>query len=153
MDRHAVIEQLRSIIEDYLGCENLDLVDIIYRYEGGSLFLRVLVDKPEGGISLDECAFINSRLSKILDEKDYIGQRYMLEVSSPGLDRPLISKNDFLRCSGREVKFFLTEKINGKIELDGIIERVSEDSVFINTKPGAVEIPILKVRKAKQILQ
>lgn len=82
--------------------QNLDLVDIIYRYEGRGLVLRVLVDKPEGGITLDECAGLNNEISRILDEKDMLQQRYILEVSSPGLDRPLNSKNDFLRCINKE---------------------------------------------------
>lgn len=152
MDRQAVREQLKSIIEEYLKGQNLDLVDIIYRYEGRELFLRILVDKPEGGISLDECASVNENISRILDEEDSIGQKYILEVSSPGIDRPLATKNDFQRCIGRKVKFFLTEKINQKIELDGVTDKVTDDSVFINTKQGALEIPLLKIKKAKQVL-
>ena len=152
MYSQEVIAQVKSIIERYTTSQNLDLVDIIYRYEGRELFLRILVDRPEGGITLEECASLNHNIGSILDEKDIVGQRYILEVSSPGADRPLTTKKDFLRCAGRNVKFFLREKIKEKIELDGIIEKVSEDTVFINTKQGAAEIPISKIRKAKQVL-
>jgi ribosome maturation factor RimP len=152
MDRQEIIEQLKKIIEEYLKSKTIDLVDITYRYEARELFLRILIDKPEGGISLDECALLNSDISTMLDEKDIIQERYILEISSPGLDRPLKLKNDFLRSVGKEVKFFLNENIKGKIELDGVIEKVMGDSVYVNTIEGAVLIPISKINKAKQII-
>lgn len=152
MDRQAIIEELKVIIEDYLKSQSLDLVDLIYRYEGRDLVLRILIDKPEGGITLDECASHNQNISRILDEKDILQARYILEVSSPGLGRPLKTKNDFLRCINKEVKFFLNESIEGKLELDGIIQKVDDEAVYIDTKDRILAIPISKINKAKQIL-
>ena len=152
MDRQTVITELTGIIGDYLKSQGLNLVDFIYRYEGGGLFLRILVDKPENGISLDECAELNNQLSRILDEKDILRQRYILEVSSPGLDRPLKTKSDFLRCINKKVKCFLSETIKGKIELDGIINKVEGDSVYIDIDGEIFKIPLAKINKAKQIL-
>jgi len=152
MDRQTVITELTGIIGDYLKSQGLNLVDFIYRYQGRSLFLRILVDKPESGISLDECAELNTRVSRILDEKDILRQRYILEVSSPGLDRSLKTKNDFSRCINRKAKFFLLESIKGKIELDGIINKVEGDSVYIDIDGEIIEIPLVKINKAKQIL-
>jgi ribosome maturation factor RimP len=152
MDRQAIIEELKVIIEDYLKSQSLDLVDFIYRYEGRDLVLRILIDKPEGGISLDECASCNQNISRILDEENILETRYILEVSSPGLDRPLKTKNDFLRCINREVKFFLNESIEGKLELDGIIQKVDGAAVYIDTKDRSLAIPILNINKAKQII-
>ncbi len=152
MDRQTLIEELKSTIQDFLKTKNLYLVDLIYRYEGKDLVLRILVDKPEGGISLDECAYLNNDIGEILDEKDIIQGRYILEVSSPGLDWPLKSKDDFLRCINRSVRFFLNELINGKLELEGTINKVGDDSVYIDIDGNTIEIPISKITKAKQIV-
>jgi ribosome maturation factor RimP len=153
MIRDAIIEELETIITDYLKNQNLELVDLIYRYEGRNLVLRILTDRPEGGITLDECASINNDISRILDEKDLLQQRYILEVSSPGLDRPLNSNNDFLRCINRAVKVFLSEAIDGKLEWDGIIGKVIRDSVYIEARDKTIEIPLSKITKAKQIIK
>lgn len=152
MDRQTLIEELKSMIQDFLKTKNLYLVDLIYRYEGKDLVLRILVDKPEGGISLDECAYLNNNIGEILDEKDIIQGRYILEVFSPGLDWPLKSKDDFLRCINRSVRFFLNELINGKLELEGTINKVGDDSVYIDIDGNTIEIPISKITKAKQIV-
>lgn len=152
MDSQAVKEQIKDLIQDFLKTHNIDLVDIIYRHEGRDLFLRILVDKPEGGISLEECAFVNESVGRILDETELVHDKYILEVSSPGLDRPLRTKQDFSRCLNRKARFFLTENINGKIELDGTIEKVEEESVFIRMREGFLKIPFRAIRKAKQII-
>jgi len=152
MDREAVIGGLKNIIGDYLQARNIDLVDFIYRYEGKDLALRILADNPEGGISLGECACLNRDISRLLDEQDIIQERYTLEVSSPGLDRPLKTKSDFLRCSNKKVRFFFGEPVNGKFELEGIINKVGDDTVFIDIANQTVEAPLAKIRKAKQVL-
>jgi ribosome maturation factor RimP len=152
MDRHEIIEQLRSLISDYLKDMNLDLVDFNFRYEGRDLVLRILVDKPDGGISIVECARLNINLSRILDEENIIQDRYILEVSSPGLDRPLKTKSDFLRRIDKEAHFFFKEPITGKFELDGIIKKVEGDSVFIQIETQILEVPLSKITKAKQLI-
>lgn len=152
MSREERIIELENFFKDYLRTQGLDFVELIYRYEGRNLVLRLLVDKPEGGIILDECAELNNQISRILDEKNLIQDRYILEVFSPGLDRPLKTKNDFSRCINRRVKFFLSEAINGKIEIDGVIKEPQEQGVSIETGGGEVQIPFSKINKAKQIL-
>jgi len=152
MDRQAIVDELKSIIQDFLLAQGLDLVDLILRYESRDLVLRILADKPEGGISLGECANLNIQISRILDEKDILKERYILEISSPGLDMPLKTKSDFRRCLNRRVRFFLKEAINGKVEIEGIINRVEEDLVCVDIDDGLVQIPLPKIAKAKQIV-
>lgn len=153
MDRQEIIAELKNIIGDYLKIQGLDLVDIIYRHEGRDLILRVLADRPEGGITVGECANLNERISNLLDEKDILQTRYVIEVSSPGLDRALNTKNDFLRCINRRTRFFLNESINGKIELEGLISKVENDSVYIEFRNEIIEIPLTKINKAKQVIE
>jgi ribosome maturation factor RimP len=161
-----IIDELNSLLKDYLTSLNFILVDIIYRYEGKDLVLRVLADrpqgyglassgqshKPNGGINLDECAMLNREIGVLLDEKDIIKEKYILEVASPGLDRPLKTRDDFLRLLNKPAKFFLNEVINGKLEWDGSIDRVDQESVSIMTKEGIIELPIIKINKAKLII-
>ena len=152
MDRQAIITELKNIIADYLKIQGLDLIDLIYRYEGKDLILRILVDKPQGGITLEECAQLNKQIGNILDEKDILQTRYVLEVSSPGLDRRLKTKSDFNRCINRRVRFFLNEAIGGKMECEGIINKVEDDAVCIDSDGKIIEIPLLKIITAKQVI-
>jgi len=147
-----IIGEFNSLLKDYLTSLNFILVDIICRYEGNGLVLRVLADKPNGGINLDECAMLNREIGVLLDEKDIIKEKYILEVASPGLDRPLRTRDDFLRLLNKPAKFFLNEVINGKLEWDGSIDRVDQESVFIMAKEGIIELPIIKINKAKLII-
>lgn len=152
MDRDNLINEFKAFLKDFLRPRNLDLIDVIHRYEGRDLFLRILVDRPEGGISLGECALLNRELGDILEEKNILEQRYILEVSSPGLDRPLKTENDFKRCLNKKVKFFLSELINGKLEWDGVINQAGEGKVVIDTGKEVLGIPLDKINKGKQII-
>ena len=103
MSKKEVYEQkteeiLLPIVEEY----GFELVDVEYVKEGGTWYLRTYIDK-EGGISIDDCEKVSRRLSDILDEKDYIDDTYIMEVSSPGLGRPLKKEKDFKRSLGKEV--------------------------------------------------
>ncbi|MDD5155662.1 MAG: ribosome maturation factor RimP [Candidatus Omnitrophica bacterium] len=152
MDKQALSAQIKNLAGEYLKSQGVQLVELIYRHEGQNLFLRFIVDKPEGGITLDECAYLNNRISAMLDETDLMQFRYILEVSSPGLDRPLTTKEDFLRCKGRQVRFFLRQEINGRREIEGTIKDAKDDSVDIQARGLDVTIPLPDITKAKQII-
>ncbi len=151
MDRHEKEAQLKAFIDDYLRSQGIELVDLIFRYEGRDLVLRILADRPQGGITLDDCAYLNSEIGRVMDEKNILEEYYILEVASPGLDRPLKTKSDFLRNLNKKVKLFLSEKINAKMELDGDITGVTDTSVYIDIKGEKTEIPLSKIIKGKHI--
>jgi ribosome maturation factor RimP len=152
MDRDALIAEFKIFLNDFLKTRDLDLIDVIHRYEGRDLVLRLLVDKPDGGITLGECALLNRELGNIMDEKNILQERCILEVSSPGLDRPLATENDFRRSLNKNVKFLLNENISGKLEWDGIVKSASSEKVNIETAGGNLEIPLAKINKAKPII-
>ncbi len=153
MHKQEIIAQLKDTIGEYFKIQGLDLVELICRQEGRGLILRVLVDRPEGGINLGECAKLNIQISNLLEDRDILQTRYILEVASPGLDRPLKAKNDFSRCINRKARFFLNEPINGKIELEGLISKVENDSVYIESRNLVIEVPLAKINKAKQTIE
>lgn len=153
MNLESLVSQLRQAILPILEAEAFELVEINFIPQGRNPILRLLVDRKEGGISLGECSRLNTKIGEMLDEKSLIQDRYILEVSSPGLDRPLKNPGDYARCINRKVRFFLSESIKGKIEIQGEIKEVSEDSVFVHSQDGDMEIPLAKVVKAKQAIE
>ena len=112
----ATIEEL---VQPIIDTNNFELVDVEY-------YLRIYVDK-EGGISLNECEVVSRALSEILDVKDPIKDNYYLEVSSPGLDRPLKKDKDFVRYQGRDVEIKLYKPLNGSKQLEGELLGLTDD--------------------------
>jgi len=153
VDNETLRNELRRTVEDFLKTQNIDLVDLIYRYEGRGLVLRILVDMPEGGISIGDCAFLNKALSVFLDEKNILQQHYILEISSPGLDRPLKTKQDFSRSVNKKVRFFLREPIEGKLEYAGVISKVADETVYVDIGRRIIQIQLPKITKGKQEIE
>jgi len=107
-------ESLELIMEEY----KFELVDVEYIKEGPHMYLRIYIDKPEG-ITLEDCQKISERMSEVLDEADPIEENYFLEVSSPGLDRPLKTDKDLEKNQGKDVDINLYKPINGKKRYSG----------------------------------
>ena len=153
MEKEVIIEQVKNAVTPVLEEMGIELVDLTFRKEGGRLMLRLLADK-EGGITVDECAHINRYLSEVLDQKNIINQRYTLEVSSPGLDRPLITSKDFHRVIGRQVRIITSIPINNSSDYSGFVRAVDEEAVTIETKDGeTIRVPLDKITKAKEVIE
>ncbi|MFA5100654.1 MAG: ribosome maturation factor RimP [Candidatus Omnitrophota bacterium] len=152
MKSEQLIAELEKLIGEFLASHGMELVELVYRFEGQGIVLRVIADYPRGGISMGECSRINRAIGDMLEEKNAIDSRYILEVCSPGFDRPLRTARDFKRCASKTVKCFLKEPINGKIEWDGVIGDVSDARVVLQTQQGVLELPLEKINKAKQII-
>jgi ribosome maturation factor RimP len=153
MYTEELIRELDTIIRGYLKEQGIDLIELVCRYEGSGLVLRIVADKPEGGITLGECAVLNRQIGGMLEERDIIRERYVLEACSPGLDRPLTVKQDFVRCMNRQMRLFLREAVAGKVEIEGIVREVKEDSLVIETDAGSMEVPLEKIARGKQTIK
>ena len=105
-------------------------MDVEYVKEGSDYYLRVYADK-EGGITINDCEIVNRALGDLLDKDDYIDDAYILEVSSPGLTRPLKKENDFKRSIGKLVERKTFAKVNGAKEFEGILKAYDADTVTI----------------------
>lgn len=119
-------EILLPIVQEHA----FELVDVEYVKEGGSWYLRAYIDK-EGGIAIDDCEVVSRALSEILDQKDFIEDAYILEVSSPGLGRPLKKEKDFVRSMGEEVEIRTYRAFNKQKEFVGILCAYDKESVTI----------------------
>jgi ribosome maturation factor RimP len=109
---------------------NFELVDVEYVKEAGNWYLRVYIDK-EGGITVDDCEIVSRSLSDLLDGNDFIEDSYILEVSSPGLGRPLKKEKDFKRSLGKEVEIKLYKAVNRQKDFEGILKSYTEQTVTI----------------------
>jgi ribosome maturation factor RimP len=147
------LEKIRNAVCDFIKASGYELIDASLRKVSGVLNLRFLVDRPTGGISLRECAVLNAQLGALLDKDNILDDRYILEVSSPGVDRPLLAEKDFLRAKGRYIRVFLSEPYDGKIEWEGAIGRVNEGVLFLNSCDTVKSIPLCKINKAKQVIK
>lgn len=152
MDYAAFTDELKKALQPILDEEAIELVELISVRTRKNLLLRLLVDRRGGGISLGDCAQLNEKIRAYLDTTNIAGPDYLLEVSSPGVDRPLKTKKDFLRCMNKRVKFFLNEAINGKIEIIGIIANVEEDNVVIDAGGRVMHMPLVNISRAKQVI-
>ena len=119
-------ELLMPIIEKH----QFELVDVEFVKEAGNWYLRAYIDKP-GGITVDDCEIVSRTFSDILDEKDYIDESYIFEVSSPGLGRPLKKDKDFARSIGEEVEIRTYRAINKEKEFIGFLKEYDKDTVTI----------------------
>lgn len=129
-------EALLQHIVDRLGFE---LVDVEYVKEGSTWYLRAYVDK-EGGITINDCEAVSRAFSEKLDEKDFIDEAYIMEVSSPGLGRPLKKEKDFARSIGKEVEIRTFRPINHEKEFYGILTAYDADRVTVRAEDGEEQI-------------
>ncbi len=129
-----------ALAEPVAASEGAYLYDVEFLKEGGIWFLRVYVDKEEGGISLDDCEAISRKLSEALDEKDPISQNYYLEVASPGIERKLKTAEHFNRYLGETVDVGLYKAVNGSKTLTG--ELLSYDGASIGIRVGDEDVTL-----------
>ncbi len=143
---------IKNVLMPMLVQEEVDLVNFKVTRQGRNVVVDILVDKPQGGINLDECAKINKQLNNRLEEGNIISQDYYLMVSSPGLDWPLKTRKDFLRTLNKEIRFFLTEKWEGRQEYAGLLESVTDTDAQIRVGGKQILIPLEKISKALQVI-
>lgn len=143
-----ITEKIRSLIEPLVLENQGSILDITYKREGGSLILRVVVDK-EGGITMGECAELNKKLSDILDKENIIDEEYTIEISSPGLDRKLTKDSDFIWAVGKEVKITTYAPLEGKNVFLGKLMGLGDKTVVISEEGISLDIPREKVASAR----
>ena len=128
--REEYEQKTEELLEPIVSALGFELVDVEYVKEGGTWYLRAYIDKP-GGITVDDCEAVSRQFSDILDEKDYIPDSYVFEVSSPGLGRPLKKEKDFKRSLGEEVEIRTYRAIDRQKEFTGILKAYDENTVTI----------------------
>ena len=132
-----IVEKVDSLIRDTIERLGYEIVDIEYKKQYGQMNLTVFID-IEKGVSLDDCETVHNAVNPILDEADPIDGTYILNISSPGLDRPFKKQRDFERNYGREVKVKLYAPLMGKKNYEGVLKEKTDSTVTIETENGEI---------------
>lgn len=145
-----VLEEIREITDIILKKEGVELVGLELKPLKTGCLLRFLVDR-QGGITLQECSQINRQISQILDEGNLIDTRYILEVSSPGVDRNLKTRTDFWLNIGRRIRVVVSEPVEGQKTYMGLLKSVGPQEIIMETDFGQdVNILLDNIIKARQ---
>lgn len=140
------VEQLAGPLCD---SEGLELAHVAFVHESHQYFLRVYIDKP-GGVTMEDCTLISRQLGDLLDVSMSLEAAYRLEVSSPGINRPLFKKDDYSRFKGQRVKVRTVTEVMGKNSLTGILEGISEHGCVMLAMDGnTVEIDFSSIKSAR----
>lgn len=146
-------EKLLALLEPLVRSEGLVLVELQWRPEGAGQVLRLYVDRPEGGVTLDECSVVSRQASDLLDVEDCIPGRYHLEVSSPGLTRKLKAPRDYEVFAGRFLRVVFLDEAGKSRTLRGVLKGLQGQDVLVETEAGLKTIPLGQVAKANLDLQ
>ena len=131
---------------------DFELVDVEYLSEHGRWVLRIYIDKP-GGVTLDDCARVSADVGRLIDVRDFIEHEYVLEVSSPGLNRPLKKERDFMRVVGKKVKIRTFNTVNGRRNFTGFLREFQDGVLYLDTDESRVPLPFKNVEKANLVYE
>lgn len=148
MQDRSIVEKIDKIADKAAKENGVEFVHSEVVGNRGQRTVRIYIDKPEG-VTIDDCSNVSRSMESVIDAEDFIPSAYVLEVSSPGLDRPLFKLDDFIRFVGKKAKVKTVEPIAGQANFNGSIEAVEgTEIVFEDRTNGAVRIPFEKVEKA-----
>lgn len=150
MDKKEVIRRVWQDFEPLLAEQGYELVEVEYGRQGGTLILRLFIDK-ETGISLDDCSAVSELLSPVLDAGDFVIGAYSLEVSSPGFDRPLRKPADFQRFSGEEIRLAALMPVDGRKHFRGLLQGYTDGLIALECDGKVYQIHIENLHKANLI--
>ena len=150
------IEQVRAIADRVAKAHGLEIWDIVSRREGSGHVIRVVIDRPgpaatpDDSVSIEDCEQVNRELGTILDVEDPLPFAYTLEVSSPGLDRPLRDAEDYRRFAGRLAKIVVREAVDNQTAFDGRLRGLEDDSVLLEGPRGRLHrLPLRLISRGR----
>ena len=145
----GIINAISLLTESLLLEFGMELVDVEFQFERGRWILRVFIDK-QGGVTIDDCASISRELGDLIEAENIINLSYVLEVSSPGLNRPLTKKDDFIRSIGKMVQLKMSKPINKRRNFTGCLADIKEGVIsLVMDDNNLVELPLNEIDKAR----
>ena len=151
MSTDWLVNKITELVEPVIAGMQLELVEVQFRRESIGQVLRLIIDS-EDGVGVEHCAKVSREVGYLLEVEDIIDQAYHLEVSSPGLDRPLKTERDFSRCKGKKIELRIIENDN-LVEKTGVVEECINEVVSLQTDKGLLQVPIEKITKAVQVIE
>jgi ribosome maturation factor RimP len=145
--QQEIVDKITEVVLPIVEESALELVDVEFRSSGRRWLLRVYIDRVEG-VTIADCEHVSRELGRLLDVEDIIDHAYVLEVSSPGLTRPLRKREDFERYAGRACRIVTSTPIEGRHEFRGVVGGVTGDDVEIKEERDTYRIPLCAIKKA-----
>jgi len=154
MAKKSVTEVIENLISSFVEEHQMELVDVEFVKEGPHRYLRVFIDKDDEKISLKDCRLVSDYINQHIDTIDPIKENYFLEVSSPGIERPLKKERDFEKATGQVVQAKLFSPLDGRKIIDGILKSFDVDNVSIElASEELIVIPRDKISLIKPVIQ
>lgn len=151
-NKEIILKKIENIVIPVAESMNLFLVDIEYLQDGGYWYVRIYVEKENEDITLEDCAALSNKIDEDIDK--LIDQRFFLEVSSPGIERPLKKVADYIRFKGEKAKLSLKHKVNDNKNFEGIIVDCKDNIIFLEiSEQEIMEIPFSEIRKANLVYE
>lgn len=147
----ALVERVEKLVLPVTQELGLELVDIEYLQDGGYWYLRVYVEKEDEDISLDDCAKVSNRIDEDVDAM--IKEKFFLEVSSPGVERPLKKESDYTRFTGQKARLILKHKMEDSRNWTGVIGKYEDSIIYLDVEDKMLEIPYSEVKKANLVFE
>jgi ribosome maturation factor RimP len=144
----AIEARLRAALEPEIEALGFECVEILFASEAGRRIMRITLDS-EHGVKLDECAAVSRALAPILEGLESLPGHYYLEVSSPGINRPLTKPAHFQRFLGERAKLQLTEKLEGGLTVTGVLRDLQDGVLFVETSVGLKRVPLEQIQRAR----
>ncbi len=145
----SITERVRDLVTPILDSLELELFDLQLQKAGNRQILRIFIDKKEGGVTLDDCQTASQEIGILLDVKDIVPGSYVLEVSSPGINRPIRNENDFQKYAGSKIRVKVLTKISDQKVFIGVDRGVDSENLRLEIEPGKeIRIPVRQIVKA-----
>lgn len=152
MENAEIIRMMWRELEPLLAEQGYELVEVEFGGgPGNRAVLRIFLDKPQGGITLDDCTAASQLLSAFLDAGDWISERYTLEVSSPGIDRPLRKPQDFERFAGETVRLTTHAPVLGRKRFSGVLRGLEDGLIGVECEDALFQIHLENLKKANLV--
>lgn len=148
MDRADITAWAWDILQNEISEQGFELVEVEHATQHSRETLRIFVDK-EGGVTIDDCAELSRYLSAYLDVQDVLTTEYVLEVSSPGIDRPVRKESDFERFRGEQIRVQTVSPVEGKSRFRGVLAGFDDGLISVESEDAVFRIHIENVRKAR----
>lgn len=152
MEHLPLLKKVERTIAPMAETMGYDIVRILMIGSGNDQTLQIMAERPDGKMHIDDCSRLSQAISALLDVEDLIPDAYVLEVSSPGIDRPLTRLKDFDRYKDNEARIELSTAQNGQKRFRGMLRGLEGEDVLLDTDTGAVKLPFRDIEKAKLVL-
>ncbi|MBU2497594.1 MAG: ribosome maturation factor RimP [Proteobacteria bacterium] len=152
MRTNSISKGVADLIEPSLEEMGFELVEVEYLSYQGRWILRIYIDK-EGGVTIDDCAQVSRELGDLIDVKDMIPHEYVLEISSPGLNRPLTKEKHLIDAVGKKIRVKMAKPVEGRRNFAGRLSDFRDETLYVETDRGMVVLPWPEVEKANLVYE